>query len=276
MAERFEVRQGDPIARTIEVRDLAGRLQAGVYDGTEGLFARLWPGDDRAAIVPSPTVAWSDAAGALIDLDYAGEDTAALDRGVYKIEVLIAGDPKWSAELEVLAAPGGAGELLAYATYDGMLRVAGKWITELKDEASQASFVEERHDALVWTHRQLMSRARSLLADRDRGYYGNAEAGAILTVTADIEDATTDGRLEWLEGRLDAMALITTPTLIDANEHYAVGVVLGRVMGAKDDSDRYVRQAGHHMRRANALLSSVVFRVASGDSDGTVLTLGPR
>jgi hypothetical protein len=170
-----------------------------------------------------------------------------------------------------------------------MLRAAGQWISRLKDEATQASFVEERHEAYVWTHRQVMARASTLFAERLRGFLGNAEATALVTATSDLDDTGIDSRLSWLQGRLDDGGLLLSPTIVDANNHYAVAVVLGRMMGSDQaQSEHYWRLAAMHRHRANSLLASVAFRIDAGDAvepdpldpedvgtPATVLALGP-
>jgi hypothetical protein len=278
---RISVRKGDPIEATIEVRDLGGRSLVGIYNGTETVTSRLWAGDDRAEIDPALTVAWSNAAQGLIDLDYAGTDTAALDRGTYTAEVLVDGVLVWSGTLEVLAGPGDAVAPATYGTYDGMLLRGGTWVTGLNDPASQGGFVEERASARVWTDRLILARARMLLQIRERGYFGSSDARGLIEATADLsEPATIEDRLAWLAGVLDDGGLDAATTIREANEHYACWLVLSRVLSAREGAEQYQQHASRHYHRANALLNAETFRVRVYDDSEppelvTTLTLGP-
>jgi hypothetical protein len=246
MSEAISIVRGDPLDYIVELRrgdyPRHGEPITGVYTGSEPLSARLWAGDDRAPEA-APEVVWEDPAAGLIALTL---DTSPLDRGIYKVEVLLAGSPCWSGRLQVLAAPGEAPPPPAYATYDGMIRRGGEYLPTLQGEAAQAAYAEERHDAWLWTHRQVMARMQDERDRLGRGWRAIPHGPELRSL-------------------LDAGALVMTPEIVEANEHYAVAMVLRRVVtrsGGNEPSVNFGAAAAWHQSRANAILAAAELDIA--------------
>lgn len=272
---------GSAESRTITLRDRSGRAMENVYAGDESASAVVWSGDDRPALF-TPDVAWDDADAATLTVTFAESDTADLGAGKYPILLDVAGKKGRIGFVEILASPGTATAPTAYATYDGMLRKGGDWLPKLQGETTQSAYIEDRHDALEWTHRQVMSRVEAYLWRYGAGYYGDPEAATLLDAVVDAEGDSVDllhaARLAIIEDALaTGTALTNSDTIRTANEHYAVAMVLRRPFPGKDDRDAFSRMAGWHEAKANRLLSCATFGVAIETEAGETvnLRLGP-
>jgi hypothetical protein len=261
--ETIQVRQDEALARVVTLRGLDGRALADTYFGTEELSASLLAGDGLAPAA-SLAAAWHnhEAGEVLVSLD--AEDAASLSRGVYTARLLIhdGGEPypAWEARVEVLAGPGTDTAPLAYATYDGMLSEGGSLLPRLQGEAAQAGYAEERHKALLWTHRQVRSRARYYLERRSGGVVVDPEAADLLAATSAADPDTTINRLAIIQSALDTgTALIVDADILTANEKYAAGLVLKGVQGSKDDVQNLNGRGHALISEANGLLSQLTF-----------------
>ena len=271
--------QGSAFTRPFVLLDAAGRALVGEYSGSEPVSAEVWSGDERATLF-SPPAAWSDAANAVVRVAFTADHTATLAPGLYPILLAVDGEKKRVGYLNVLAVAGEDAAPLVYGTYDGVLRRAGDWLPRMQGVSSQSRFAEELHEAFDWTNRQVLSRARAYLERRAGGYLGDPEAADLLNA---VDAAEGDGDAALMEARLAIIgdvlddagtALVLTPGIIAANEHYAASVILNRIMPAKDSAD-WPALAAYHRGRANSLLSAEAFAVdVDGDGAGD-FSLGP-
>lgn len=119
------------------------------YTGTEALEAKLWPGDNRAAIALD--AAWVDAPDS-ISVSIPSSAVADLEPGKYRVRVYLDADKSHAAEfvLWLLDSPTDAAPAKSYCSGRDVLALLPGISRQISVEEDQADFAEQRGLARDW------------------------------------------------------------------------------------------------------------------------------
>lgn len=222
--------------------DLSGPPSApsllGVFDGTESLRVRIWPGEDSPvaitlAAIWDPALAGNPASvvSPRVKLTVPTSALAGIDPGTYPIEGTV--NPGTDdvpllppgSTITFTDAPGTAAATRVYCSAQD-LRDACPWIDAVRLPSDLAGFLDAREAASLWFEDLLHRHARgpgSLGAEMGLRWYRR-----------------TGARNWWLQERLDAGNLLVRPEIKRACALHAVGVVLTSRIGAMNDTSYQV------------------------------------
>jgi hypothetical protein len=236
--QRYRLSLAGPRDELGQPASLAGR-----YDGSEAFSAKLWPGDDIAAVA-TLDAQWDDSLPGnphdqdrpVVLLTVTADALVGVTPGVYRCQVLILpASEVWSDLFEVRPAPGTATALPAYCTLQDCQRVA-PWLGEIEEISPliQTNLAEQRQEARRWTDMLLQRHYRG------ERWYGNADRPLETSLDHLFWGIRRTGRdSTTLQGWLDDDRLVLTTAsgrqLVRANAYYAVAEALKPQIGAKGD-----------------------------------------
>jgi hypothetical protein len=227
------------------------------FDASVPISARAWPGDDQAVLL-EPAAAWTDAPACKVRISVVDADTADVEPGVYRCQVVaeLAGRavPIAEAAFVVLAAPGTAVAPKVYCTAGDLHREC-TWIGQfLNVGEDQAGFAEQRAEAREWFD-------DLILAGRPSTGYSQRFPGVLTWGRGGL---LAD---PWLTAILAGGGLMLTGPrgrkAVRANAYYALSRILGTMIGPGDKLAAQGRL--YAVRAANAVKSMVVELDADGD-----------
>ena len=268
------------------------------FDGTEAFELTLWAGDDRTPALQSGTaIEWIDHVNTATDpprvkVTLARDDIDGLTPGTYYIRGVV--NP--TTDDRDLWAPGSTIELQAvagtavvpetYCTFDDMLRLSGDLLTNLQEDADQSGFVEQRHEAYLWTNQTVLNRARAIL-DRQLESHLPVAALDAIDIAAGVDagpdwgpsiypDTTVEDQMDDIAGYLEDGFLLTDThadkAMVTANAMYALSEVYRRQIG-RDES--YRSKADYWHERAVKKLFSWTARLAIDAEHTLIHRIGP-
>lgn len=239
----IEVRQGTALPLKLTISDEA-TSEPKAYLGTEGLRARVWAGDDQAALV-EPTVTWQDAPNGVAGFVLTGEQTASLAPGRYYLLVEVEEGGEWqeviTCWLKTTPSPGTATTLTYYCTLEDLERLCPRIDLE-QAVGVQAGFAEARHQARQWIDNALLNKDSS-----NKGFNGQ------------LPEVKT-----WLAN--DALMVNALVVEIAARKALSIIYETAFSIGSKDN-DKFIAYAAKQQRKAESLLYGNVFELDT-NSDG--------
>jgi hypothetical protein len=239
----------------VVLNDAFGNALAG-YDGSETLYAILWPGGTQAPSCSIDAV-WITPADATVSIPITAADTAALPPGRYQgiLRVQPTGqDPMdaYSFALDVLAAAGSASAPTTYTTFDDLLKYGRSWLRQLQTDDDQAGFAEQQ------------GRARSWIEDLAHAHFRVAAMTMVIGSQA-FGPRRSGARSTWLQDQLDANYLMVTDQVREAAAKKALALICEGQVGIQESAEAYARLARMYHSQADYLGTCLTLSL---DTDG--------
>jgi hypothetical protein len=269
----FTVQKGADYSVDLELRDPVGNAIT-IYTAGDVLSARVWLGGSNPEIF-NPEVDWVDATAGTFTLSFGATDTAALDPGVYLVDInLTTASGRFldvlDGQLTITAAPGTAMALSVYATANDALLYFPELLKASGGNCGDSgSLVTDRsphfHLARTWLDKIIQKKYR-IAYSQTYGYpspFGRPFA----------YDFNMLGESPWLQDQLDADNLILRADVIEATAKRAIGTILESKIGLNDGDSNYQRLAAKFLAEANNIVMGMVAEIAIDGNTNSVLTI---
>jgi len=176
------VARGASVSRDFVAADYQGNPVASAFLATDQLVGTIWPGGSSSALAVAPSCSWIDASAGSWRLQLADADTAALEPGRYRIQVVVrrgaSSATLHDSTLDVTpsASPATDAPTVApYCGYDDVLESA-PWVRNVQDaQVDQARFLAQRIRARKWLDAIVAANYRA----GGQGIYGDHSLAAL-------------------------------------------------------------------------------------------------
>jgi hypothetical protein len=241
--ENYSLTAGSALTIDVTLKDSSGGPIT-TFNGTEALTTTVWPGGARASSFTAGT-AWTSPGAGTFAIAIGAADTAGLAAGRYQLLTRIqpgGQDPMdcYGCTIDVLASAGSAPAPKMYCDYGDLLRYGRSWLAQLQTDDDEAGFAEQ------------IGRASSWIDDLAHAHFRAASMALVVGGQA-MGPRRSGARSTWLQGQLDAMALLLTDQIREATAKKALAYLCEGQIGVGGAAQDYARLARMYHSQADYL-----------------------
>lgn len=261
----YSVVQGADIVIPLQITT-DGVTPSTAFTSADVLSAVVWIGTDQAVLF-TPALSWIDAEGnATFQVAIAGSQTATVDPGIYKMQILVGSGGQsvvlLEASLEIKAAPDSGTVITADISYYDLTLYVPQIRTLYDPNVDLTDFLNQRHEAQQWFRDMATDRYRPQIG-RSRRYMDAAGAGtgSILTYGPDPMGSWDPPSIDDLLVYFAAGGLVITESIRQCQVHYAASIIY---LGQPGRDNVYVQAGEKHRSAAMNQFQSCIIEFDTG------------